>query len=75
MLFKKKIDRTMEWLKEKNNHGKSQVNDKDSNAQWEIEEDNNIELGRDEIFAIVISAMLVFGPIILILFLILIFLL
>ena len=57
MLLQKKLERAMDWLKNK------------SNSEEDLEE--NIELEKNDIFALIISALLVFGPIILFLFLIL----
>lgn len=57
MLFQKKLDRAMDWLKDKS------IN--------EVENEENIEIEKSDLPALFISALLVFGPIILILFLIL----
>ena len=57
MMLQKKLDRAMNWLKNK------------SNDQEIIDE--NIELEKNDLLALFISALLVFGPIILFLFLIL----
>ena len=52
----------MNWLKEKNNPDIEY----DPKAQWE-RENNSIELEKKDIFALYISALLVFSPIFLIL--------
>lgn len=61
MMFQNKLDRAMKWIKNKN---KDEDHEKDS-----------IELEKNDMLAIIISALLVFGPIILILFLIVFYLL
>lgn len=61
MMFQNKLDRAMRWIKNKN---KDEDHEKDS-----------IELEKNDMLAIIISALLVFGPIILILFLIVFYLL
>lgn len=63
MLFQKKIDRAMEWLKEKNNP----KHDSETNEEWK-EDDFKIEKG--DIPAIIISALIVFGPLLIFLFII-----
>ena len=77
MMFQKKIDRAMEWLKEKNNPKQNNEEgypenslDLDSKDELQTQENSNIELEKGDIPAIIISALLVFGPIILILLLI-----
>ena len=58
MIFQSKIDRAMKWLKNKNEN---------------IDSDENIEdikLDKTDILALIISALLVFGPILIILILI-----
>ena len=67
MMFQKKIDRAMNWLKEKNN---SETNDYDSKVDGSAQEDH-VELEKEDILAIILSAILVFGPILLILIVIL----
>lgn len=57
MLLQKKIERAMNWLRNK------------SNNEEDLEE--NIELEKNDLLALIISALLVFGPIILFLLLIL----
>lgn len=57
MLLQKKLERAMDWLKNK------------SNSEEDLEE--SIELEKNDLPALIISALLVFGPIILFLFLIL----
>ena len=55
MIFQSKIDRAMKWLKNKNEN---------------IDSDENIEdikLDKTDILALIISALLVFGPILIIL--------
>lgn len=56
-MFQKKIDRAMDWLKEKNK----------TNEIEEKYQEDYIELEKGDRLAIFISAILVFGPIFLIL--------
>lgn len=65
MFFQSKLDRAMEWLKNKNKKSDSQ----ESNSE-NIED---IRLEKDDILALIISALLVFGPIFIILSLIIYF--
>ncbi|NLN14816.1 MAG: hypothetical protein GX185_04335 [Tissierellia bacterium] len=60
MLFKSKFERAMKWLREKN---------QGSNSHQIDEEAGDLDLDKTDILAIIISAIIVFGPIILILFL------
>lgn len=60
MFYKKKLDRAMKWLKEKN---KLQNRD---NSTEELENYNNVEFEKKDVLAIIISALLVFGPLFLI---------
>ncbi len=62
MFFQSKIDRAFKWLNEKNN--------KDDNA-----EEEDLELEKKDILAIIISAILVFSPIFIVLGLIIFFVL
>lgn len=62
MMFQKKVDRAMKWLKEKRNKNLDEL---------EPKEYNNIELEKNDFLALIISALMVFGPIILILIIIL----
>ena len=72
MLFQGKIDRAQKWLEEKNK--KSKVHDIedpdlpiDTRAEWLAEQkDEEIKLEKGDLLAIVLSAILVFGPIFLI---------
>lgn len=62
MFYQKKLDRAMKWLKEKS---------KSQNSGYSTEEEmeearSNIEFDKKDILAIVISALLVFGPLFLI---------
>lgn len=61
-MFQKKVDRAMKWLKEKRNKNLDEL---------EPKEYNNIELEKNDFLALIISALMVFGPIILILIIIL----
>ncbi len=56
MMLQKKLERAMDWLKNKSSD-KEQIED-------------NLNLEKKDILAIIISALLVFGPIILVLLLI-----
>lgn len=60
----------MDWLKEKNS---SKIDNCGSEAEGEVGK-NNIELEENDILALVISAILVFGPILLVLIIIIILL-
>ena len=53
MMFQKKVDRAMEWLKNKNK--------KDENQEEEV------KLEKNDLFAIIISALLVFVPLFIVL--------
>ncbi|GAB6108615.1 hypothetical protein [Fusibacter bizertensis] len=72
MLFQGKIDRAQKWLEEKNK--KSDVRDIvdpdlpiDTRAEWLAEQnDEEFKLEKGDLLAIVLSAILVFGPIFLI---------
>lgn len=72
MLFQGKIDRAQKWLEEKNK--KSDVRDIvdpdlpiDARAEWLAEQnDEEFKLEKGDLLAIVLSAILVFGPIFLI---------
>lgn len=61
MFFQSKIDRAMKWLKDKN----KTPDDGEENIE-------DIELEKTDILAIIISALLVFTPIFIVLFIILI---
>ena len=83
MMLQKKVDRAMEWLKEKNQAQQQSIdlgNDDginkeldyyDPRAEWLAEESSNMELEKGDILAIIVSASMVFGPILLILIIIL----
>lgn len=64
MMFQKKVDRAMEWLKQKNNNQKDNNN---PNKEWEEQENSSIELEKNDMLALVLSALAVFGPIFLVL--------
>lgn len=66
MMLQNKLDRAMNWLKEKNAN---------PNAEYEAQENNDIELEKLDIIALILSALMVFGPILLALLIILVFLL
>lgn len=55
MIFQKKIDRAMEWLKNRNK-------EKDN----KFGQDNELNLEKNDLLAIIISAFIVFLPILLI---------
>jgi hypothetical protein len=77
MLLQRKIDRAMDWLKDKNNKSQPYIEDSvedhsdlenfDPKAEWLRYENENIQLEKNDFFAIVISALLVFSPIFIIL--------
>ncbi len=66
MLFQKRIDRAFDLLKEKNNVD-------DSNIDSDYREEDKIELEREDHIALFLSALIVFGPIFLVLIGILLF--
>lgn len=63
MIFQSKLDRAMEWIKNKN---------KNSDSQNELYDENkeDYQFDKTDILAIIISALLVFGPVIITLFII-----
>jgi hypothetical protein len=63
MFFKNKVDRAFKWLEEKNRG--MDGGRKDLDPDIEIEEDITFE--KKDYLAIIISALLVFGPILLVL--------
>lgn len=65
MMFQKKIDRAMNWLKEKNIKS-----DFDESMDRLSEEDKKYKFSKTDILAVIISALLVFGPIFIVLMLI-----
>ena len=80
MIFQKKVDRAMKWLEEKNQSktdnldtenyvDQSNEEDYDPKTQW-LEDNDKIEFDGKDYLAIILSALLVFGPIILILIII-----
>jgi len=66
MMFQKNIDGSMKWLKEK---GKALDNAAGDLNERNMEQ-NGSELETKDIIAIILSALMVFGPLILVLFLI-----
>lgn len=62
MFYQKKLDRAMKWLKERN---KSQNNSYSTEEELE-DARNNVEFEKKDILAIIISALLVFGPLFLV---------
>ena len=73
MLFQEKIDRALKWVSDKNK--KPDVNDLedsdlpyDPRAEWLAEQKNEpIKLEKGDLLAIILSALLVFGPVFLVL--------
>jgi len=80
MMFQKKIDRAMDWLKEKNkteksynikgykrSHGEDNATEYyDARSEWIEKESEALELEKNDVLAIIISAIIVFGPVFLI---------
>lgn len=66
MIFQKKIDRAMDWL-----HDKKQTSKFGSN--FDAEEEEQIELEKGDLLPIILSALIVFGPILLVFIAILLF--
>lgn len=83
MMLQKKVDRAMEWLKDKNQGQQQSIDlEKDNEihedldyydprAAWLAEESSNMELEKGDVLAIIVSASMIFGPILLILLIIL----
>ncbi|MFA5524495.1 MAG: hypothetical protein WDA24_09055 [Tissierellales bacterium] len=80
MILQKKIDRALNWLKEKSNseqynHGYSddlsqdslELSNYDPKAEWDAQNKVNDNFGIKDIVALIISSIMVFGPIFLIL--------
>lgn len=61
-MFQKKIDRAMNWLKEKN-----EKSDLDESMNELSEEEEDYKLDKTDVLALIISALLVFGPILIVL--------
>lgn len=80
MLFQKKVDRAMKWLEEKNQNNTSSFHTENYNNESNLEhfdpkvqwlyDNDKVEFDGIDYLAIIISALLVFGPIILILIII-----
>ncbi|MDR7857758.1 MAG: hypothetical protein RIN63_14320 [Tissierella sp.] len=76
-MLQRKIDRAMDWLKDKNTLNQPNVEDPtddnfdlenfDPKADWLKNESENMILEKNDFFAIAISALLVFSPIFIIL--------
>lgn len=74
MMFQSKLDRAMEWVKNKNRKPDndkvhSELEEDDLIEQWE-EENQDIKLDKVDILALILSALLVFLPLIIILLII-----
>ena len=77
MMLQRKIDRAMEWLKNKNNkeqmHTEDIVGDNSDlenfnpKAEWEAYENENMSYEKNDVLAIIISAVLIFAPIFIVL--------
>ena len=77
MLLQRKIDRAMDWLKDKNNkeqmHTEDIVGDNSDlenfnpKAEWEAYENENMSYEKNDVLAIIISAVLIFAPIFIVL--------
>lgn len=69
----------MEWLrnqnKNENNNSTAELGDYNSKAEWLAEEGRKVHLEKGDFLAMLLSATIIFGPIILILLLILVFVL
>lgn len=68
MFFQKKLDATMDWVKNRN---EEDVEIEERDPYMEYKEKNQIELESKDMVALYISALLVFSPIFIILILIL----
>lgn len=71
MMFQSKLDRAMEWVKNRNRKSDNdkingELEEDDLIEQWD-EENQDIKLDKIDILALIISALLVFLPIIIIL--------
>lgn len=71
MFFQKKINATMDWLKSKNPKEYVETEELDSQVKWKGEEDHAY-LDKKDMFALYLSALLVFSPVFIVLLLILI---
>lgn len=77
MLFGKKTDRAMKWLRDKNiksrqsPENKNDMDNENYDPKAEYDAENSTKLEKGDIPALIIAALLVFGPLILILILIL----
>lgn len=84
MFMQDKLDRAMKWLKERNKIDNSVYEndaekyldenlpeDYDPRKEW-MEEEEEIKLEKGDVLALILAAIIVFGPIFLVLFLILI---
>ena len=72
MLFQKKVDRAFNWLKEKNRsrNGENVDNNDNKDMCERSENDNKLELEKHDFAAMIIAALLVFAPILILLFII-----
>ncbi len=72
MIFQSKIDRAMKWLNEKNHPIDSEAPDAfdasiDPKAEWLAEQkEEKVVLEKGDLLAIILSALLVFGPVFLV---------
>lgn len=69
MFFQSKLDRAMEWIKNRN-----EISNSSSNEIGNINEED-FKFDKTDILALIISALLVFGPVIIVLLTIVYFLL
>lgn len=73
MLFQRKVDRALNLLKEKNrarSMGASNLDGIKDNSETEDNDSNKLKLEKHDLAAIIISALLVFAPILIILIII-----
>lgn len=76
-MLQRKVDRAMEWLKEQNqmksqqskeiNGDNEELEHYDPRAEWLAEEGNKLNFEKGDLSSLILSAILVFGPIFLIL--------
>ncbi len=74
MMLERKFERAMDWLKGQSPPKKETDYDSDlidPKMEWLMEEEAKVKLEKGDGFALFLSAFLIFGPIILILFVIL----
>lgn len=70
MMYRKQLDRAMQWLREKNKSSEGSPGDSSRDLNREEIDRGDLYLDTKDIIAIILSALMVFGPIILIIIII-----